>query len=142
MFINKRILVYDGFGRYILAQKYAPEHSKVKIDEKFEKFLKEYADLWPPSIKSGGRLIKKTPASLKLKMKAFINRRRDLSFDTIINGTYLYLKDKKRENYAYTISSDYFILKNGASELESWADQYIAGDLKDPEDANFVDSLN
>jgi hypothetical protein len=144
MFIDQKVLVYDGKGKYILDPKYNPKNTSKnnKKTDDFEILLNTYSELWPKGVKSGGRLIRKTPASLKTKMQAFVNKRKDLPFEAIIQGTAAYLKEKKKEGWAYTISSDYFILKNSASELESWADAALEGDLPKEGADNFVTSLN
>lgn len=145
MFIEKKILLYDeSIGLYILHTDYAPNKTDKtkKTTSKFEILLETYSNLWPKGVKSGGRLIRKTPNSLRAKLQAFVNKRKDLAYESILQGTEAYLATQKSNGWQYTISSDYFISKSGSSELESWADLAESGDLKSPSADNFVDSLN
>ena len=139
LLINEGILVAKG-TEYILIPEFKPKTSKIAQD--YPKLLQDYADLWPKGVKSGGRLIRKTTASLDTKLKAFINRRKDIPYQAILDGTEAYLNSQKAKGWEYTISSDYFILKNGSSELESYAELAMSGDLPNSESKNFVTGLN
>jgi len=138
LLIQEKILVLKG-NQFVLIPEFSPKTSK--IDQDFENLLQQYSDLWPKGIKSGGRLIRKTPNSLRLKLKAFTNKRKDITYEAILDGTDSYLKSQKQKGWEYTISSDYFILKNGASELESYAELAMEGELPSSS-SNFVTTLN
>ena len=149
MFIEQKILLYDGQGKFILDFKYVPERFKanktdktIETKDNFETLLTKYVDLFPKGVKSGGRLVRKTPHSLRAKLQAFVNRRKDIPYEHILEGTRVYIAGFKAKGYEYMQCADYFISKNGSSELESYAELSMEGDLKSPSSDNFVDSLN
>lgn len=130
-------------GTIVLAKEYYPKNYKTsKIDENFENLLQQYADLWPKKITSGNRLIRRSVNSLKAKMKAFVNKRKDIPYKIILEATDIYLKKAKQNNWQFTISADYFISKNGSSELESLCDLLIEGNLSIPDKDNLIRDLN
>lgn len=141
-FIDDGIIVYEG-GQYLLNPKYYPKTSKtVKKIEEFETLLTLYADLWPKKIKTGNRLVRRSSNSLKGKLKAFTNRRKDVTQQEILEATNIYVTSCKRQNYEYMQCADYFISKNGSSELESHIDLLKEGNLEGPGEQNLVRNLN
>lgn len=139
MFIKRKILILEG-EKYVLAATHTPKITKDNQD--FEILLEIYAELWPKKIKSGNRLIRRSPNSLRRKLKAFTLARKDVTADEIIAATKIYLTSAKRQNWEYTISADYFISKNSSSELESHVDLLKEGELKSPGEDNLVRTLN
>ena len=141
-FINDGIIVNEG-GQYLLAPKYYPKTSKtVKKIEEFETLLLLYVDLWPKKIKTGNRLVRKSANSLRGKLKAFTNRRKDVTQEEILEATSIYVASSKRQNYEYMQCADYFISKNNSSELESHIDLLKEGNLEGPGEQNLVRTLN
>ena len=141
-FIKDGILIPEG-GNYVLAPKHYPETSKtVKKTEEFEELLTLYTDLWPKKIKTGNRLVRRSVNSLKGKLKAFCNRRKDVTHTEILEATNIYVISCKRQNYEYMQCADYFISKNSSSELESHVDLLKEGSLEGPGEANLVRGLN
>lgn len=141
-FIEDKILLYEG-GQIILAPKYHPKTSKT--DEKiknFENLLINYAALWPKKIKTGNRLVRRSANSLRKKLKAFCNSRKDVTDQEILDSAFIYVASAKRNNYEYMQCADYFISKNGSSELESHVDLLKEGNLEGPGEQNLVRALN
>ena len=141
-FIEDGVILYEG-GQYLLSPKYYPKTSKtVKKIEEFETLLVLYADLWPKKIKTGNRLVRRSVNSLKGKLKAFCNRRKDVTHKEILEATSIYVLSCKRQNYEYMQCADYFISKNSSSELESHIDLLKEGSLEKPGEQNLVRNLN
>lgn len=141
-FIKDKILVHEG-GKIILALKYHPKTSKTdKITKDFENLLTLYADLWPKKIKTGNRLVRRSANSLRGKLKAFTNLRKDVTPNEILEATSVYIASAKRQGYDFMQCADYFINKNKSSELESHVDLLKEGNLEGPGDQNLVRSLN
>lgn len=83
------------------------------------KWIDEYNQLFPTGISNGGRPIRSSRSNCIKKMNAFINEHKKITKEDIIEATTIYLRKKQKENYAYTVSSDYFISKDGNSLLLS-----------------------
>ena len=141
-FIKDKILVYEG-GQIILALKHHPKTSKNdKITQDFEELLSLYTDLWPKKIKTGNRLVRRSANSLRAKLRAFTNLRKDITPKEILEATSIYVASAKRQNYDYMQCADYFISKNRSSELESHVDLLKEGSLEGPGEQNLVRGLN
>lgn len=142
LFIKKKILVLKD-GQYVLKAEFHPKTSKtVKTNQDFEKLLIAYRDLWPAKVKTGNRSVRQSLNTLKKKLQPFVNRRKDIPFETILDATSIYVAQCKRKGYEFMICSDYFIIKNGSSELESMCDLAMEGELKGPSSENLLRSLN
>ncbi len=139
LFLREKILLEEQ-GKIVLAKKHYPKSSK--INKNFENLLENYADAYPKSIKSGGRLVRRSTNSLRTKLKAFVNKRPDIPFEIILEAVTHYVRESKQRNYEYCISADYLILKNSSSELEAICDLILEGSLKASGEDNFITSLN
>jgi len=140
-FIKDKILIQEQ-GKLVLAPKYYPKTSKTLKTQDFEQLLETYANLWPKKVKSGNRLIRRSPNSLRTKLLAFTKLRKDISYSVIIAATTYYLKGAKQQDWNYTISADYFISKFGSSELEANCDLVLEGNAKTAGTDNFIISIN
>ena len=140
-FLRDKILIQEQ-GKIVLSSKYYPKTSKTLKNQEFQNLLETYANLWPKKIKSGNRLIRKSPNSLRTKLLAFTKLRKDISSEVILDATKYYLKGAKQQGWEYTISADYFISKFGSSELEATCDLVIEGKAKVAGEDNFIISIN
>lgn len=139
LLIKEKILILDG-ARYVLSPEFTPKTSK--IDEDFEKLLKDYTDLWPKKIKTGNRTVRRSANSLRRKLKAFTKLRPDISTEEILTVTDMYVKGAKHQGFEYMMCADYYISKNSSSELECAVDLFKEGNLEGPSSETFVTSLN
>ena len=104
-------------------------------------WIDEWLSLFPANVKSGGKLLRSDKKSCLAKMKTFV---RSYKYDknTIIMATHDYLKERKREDYAYTRTAIYFIDKKGeGSDLAAWCEKIFNNNIgiKLTEEKSFSD---
>jgi hypothetical protein len=93
---------------------------KAKSDDtRLEQLIVDYLSLWPEKVMSGGRLVKQGPAAIRKKFAPFLKRHPEFTDTQILNAATKYISKAKQVNYGYMTCSDYFIEKNGASQLEA-----------------------
>ena len=92
------------------------ESKSPKVKNDVVTWIDEYRDLFKPALRSGGRPIRGDRAACIDKMVKFI-KTHQYSKEQIIEATTRYMDRKSRENYTYTKCADYFIIKDGLSEL-------------------------
>jgi hypothetical protein len=88
--------------------------------ERIEKLVKDYLSLWPAKIMSGNRLIKQGPGAIRKKLTTFLRKYPKYTDEEILAATQQYIKKLRQSNFQYMISSDYFIEKDGVSQLEAY----------------------
>lgn len=81
-----------------------------------EIFVKEYRDLFPIGVKTGGQPVRGDKADCIAKMKDF-KRKYDFTNEEILEATRVYLTIKKKESYKFTQTAHSYILKDGISSL-------------------------
>jgi hypothetical protein len=99
----------------------------IKDNENVEEWIKEWVDIFPRGIRSGGRLLRGDTPSCLRKMRVFL-REYPYSKDIILEATRKYLQAKEAENFAYTRCAVYFIFRVEAgsgkiSDLATWCEQ-------------------
>ena len=91
--------------------------------QRVEEWIQEWRELFPKGIKSGGHLVRGSKQGCIKKMKAFVNKNKDVTKDKIFRATGKYLSERRTSRYAYCKVADYFISKDGMSMLESYIEQ-------------------
>jgi len=89
-----------------------------------EQWIEEWRALFPAKVESGGRPVKGSKQGCLKKMKSFINKHPDVTVEEIFEATKIYIFSRKRENYNFMTTADYFIEKNNVSLLESLIEKY------------------
>lgn len=89
-------------------------------------WIEEYRDLFPKKTNSG-RLLRGTPSGCIKKMTTFIGnnstRKNVITKEQVMNATKQYLNAQKRGGYMYTKAANYFIEKDGDSQLYQHIEQ-------------------
>jgi hypothetical protein len=87
-----------------------------------EDWIDEWRCLWPPGIKSGGKLVRGSKAACLQKMKVFLART-GYSKEEVFAAAQAYVLERKHHRYNYMTISSYFIKKDDDSPLEAWCEQ-------------------
>ena len=99
--------------------------------EDLGKFVEEYRDLFPQGVKSGARLVKGDKQGCLTKFKAFKQAYPEYTQEEILTATRAYVDLKRKDNYSFMISADYFISKDKLSMLASYCEDIrIRGNIK------------
>lgn len=97
-------------------------------------WVKEWLELFPKGVKTGGKLIRSDLKGCMNKMRSFIKDYPQYSIREIFDATQQYLDKKEQDEWAYTRAAIYFIGKKGeGSDLASWCENLnnSVGDLKE-----------
>jgi len=140
MDINLKSLESKGFIK-IMENKIIARNKAVKLVEgepyvyqeevyRVEEWIQEWRELFPKGIKSGGHLVRGSKQGCTKKMKAFVNKTKDVTKDKIFRATSRYLSERRSARYSYCKVADYFISKDGMSMLESYIEQ-LEGSVSD-----------
>lgn len=85
-----------------------------KIDKRADEinsWIREWCDLFPENLRNGaGMPIKSDIQVCANKMLWFFKEYKDYTKDDIFEVTKMYLMERKKKNYEYLITSDYFIV--------------------------------
>lgn len=111
---------------YLKLNKNIPGTVKTQIPG-IDLLVKQYIDLWPKKILSGGRPVRQGPTPITKKLTVFIKKHPKVTFEQILNATNRYLATMKSKDWAYMTCSDYFISKNESSVLESYLEDKDLG---------------
>lgn len=95
--------------------------------EDVDGWIKEWRELWPKGVTSGGYPVRSDLPGITKKMKAFL-RKTNYSKEEIILATKLYLKERYENNWSYMKLAGYFIEKDGESILSSFCDRIRDGE--------------
>lgn len=100
-----------------IAQIWADNESKDEIN------IKEWLELFPKGVKTGGKLLRSDAKGCLTKMKTFMKSYK-YSWEEIMSATKAYLDDRAKDDYMYTRAAIYFIGKNGqGSTLAEWCEK-------------------
>lgn len=116
---QKGYLMYDPDNNPLVTQKFKDFIQEREDTKNVAKWIDEYNHLFPTGVHNGGRPIRSSRSNCIKKMNAFLNEHKKITKADILEATDIYLRKKQKENYAYTVSSDYFISKDGISLLLS-----------------------
>lgn len=90
-----------------------------KIDKRAEdinNWIKEWCDLFPDNLKNGaGMPVKSDVQTCARKMLWFFKEYKQYTKEDIFEVTKMYLMERKKKNYEYLITSEYFIHKDKKS---------------------------
>lgn len=103
-----------------------------KNEASFDDFVKRYRSLFPPRYKGD-------PKGCKIKLLNFLKTYTEFTKDTVIKATKAYIEDFG-DDYAYLQQAHYFILKNDVSNLASWCENAVTGNLQE-RNSSSLDSL-
>lgn len=95
--------------------------------EDVDGWIKEWRELWPKGITSGGYPVRSDLAGITKKMRAFL-RKTNYSKEEIILATKLYLKERYENNWSFMKLAGYFIEKDGDSVLASFCERIREGE--------------
>lgn len=92
-------------------------------------WIKEWYELFPRGIISGGYPVKTDPSNCKVRMERFIKKYPNYSKDIIMKATHLYLEEMQNQRYQMCKLAPYFIEKDGLSTLQGYCEKVLEGDV-------------
>ena len=94
-------------------------HDIVTVVEKLpmEVFCEKYYDLFPKGVRSGGYPVRDGLSNVIKKMIQFRKEYPDVTDEEILSATERYVKDKKKEGYAFMKLASFLIYKDRTSTL-------------------------
>jgi len=82
-----------------------------------EEFCEKYYELFPKGVRSGGYPVRDGLTNVIKKMTQFRKEYSDLTDEDILSATERYVKDKKKEGYAFMKLASHLIYKDRTSTL-------------------------
>jgi len=92
------------------------------IDKDVDSWIDDWLDLWPKGIRSGGYYVRGDKIGCTKKLKKILKQNKKITKDDIFKATKAYIDRKRLENWSYMQCAQYFIEKNGTSNLMSEID--------------------
>ncbi len=94
-------------------------HDEIVVVEKLpmEEFCNKYYDLFPTGVRSGGYPVRDGLPNVIKKMIQFRKEYPDVSDEDILSATEKYVRDKKKEGYAFMKLASFLIYKDRSSTL-------------------------
>lgn len=89
-----------------------------------EGWIEDWRNLFPSNVESSGRPVKGSKAGCLKKMKSYMQNNPGTTKEEIFEATRVYIFKKRRENWSYMTSADYFIEKNNVSLLDALVEQF------------------
>ena len=74
-------------------------------------------NLFPSGVKTGGYSVKSHPKVIALKLKTFLKEYPEFTKEDIIEATTKYVEDRRKHNWSYMRSLQYYICKDKISTL-------------------------
>lgn len=88
-----------------------------------ESWIDSWINLWPKGVKSGGRPVRASRATIIKKMNTLLLNKK-YKIEDIIDCTTAYISEKEKSQWAYISCADYFIKKDGSSLLEALLEEF------------------
>lgn len=106
----------------VIRPKFKKVFSKYLVQHDVTSWIQEWRELWPKGVKSGGRVVRGDKQGCIRKMKNFLRDNPGVTKEDVFTATKLYVFAKKREDYKAIICADYFIIKDGSSQLSAYVE--------------------
>lgn len=123
---RRGLLIQSENGYAITSKGYELIKKPLPISD-FPEFIKEYRELFPRGIRSGGYLLKGSASGCAKKMRKFIYEHPEYSKEIILTATKNYLRRKEQDGWKFTSIAHYFIEKDGNSQLEAECENVLSG---------------
>lgn len=94
---------------------------KVRLNTS-EQWMKEWYNLFPKGVKSGGYYVKSDLSGCMKKMRKFQSQHPEFSQQIILDATKNYIENCEKKGYQYMKIAPYFIEKDGVSMLAGECD--------------------
>jgi|TARA_R110002126_G_scaffold191810_1_gene340003 hypothetical protein len=117
--MDTQVIARNKAKQLIEGEPYVYQEEVYRVEE----WIQEWRELFPKGIKSGGHLVRGSKQGCIKKMKAFVNKNKDVTKDKIFKATSRYLSERRTARYSYCKVADYFISKDSMSMLESYIEQ-------------------
>lgn len=114
------VIQLDPSGYQLLNKPIPATFNNATFKARVDKLIKSYLEIWPAKIMSGNRLVRQGPGAIRKKLSVFLKKYPKYTDDQILAATKKYVDKLRQNNFNYVICSDYFIEKNGVSQLESY----------------------
>lgn len=116
-------------GRVQVRQKFLDLLEQDTSPSLVKSWIDEWRTLFPAGVKTAGRPLRGDKQGVLKKMTAFCKANPKYTKEEIFEATKQYIFEKRLENFKFTTTADYFILKNGVSLLGS-----LIEELRDKEE--------
>ncbi len=81
-----------------------------------------YRKIWPAGVKSGNLYVRSGIHSIISKMRLFLKKFPEYTNEDILAAAHRYVDESSRDNYQYMKTAEYFIFKEGGSQLETYCE--------------------
>ena len=114
------------------------------LGDNSKEYIQKYKELWPKKRIPQGYYVSSTFENLEGAFKWFF-KNYDYSWDIIIDASLRYLDEKERDNFNYTMKSQFFIRKQQQdkswhSELANYCELIISGEEAE-DDVKFKETV-
>ena len=117
----------EGLPSLMSGLKPSKAFSTITEKEHVSSWIKEWLDMWPRRIKSGGYIVKSNINDVTAKMNRF-RKRYPYEKDVIIEATNNYLRESEIKGWSYVKLAKYFILKGDESVLADECESILEDD--------------
>lgn len=118
--IIEKGLVKKTKNGYAVTERWYEVRGELTSNKDIMTLSREYLQLWPQGVKSGGYYVRSGINSIFNKMQRFVRNNPSYGPETILRAARMYIDEKRKENWAYMTLADYFIHKDGSSRLEDY----------------------
>ena len=100
-----------------LRSKFKTHFRKYLAASEIADWINDWRNIWPSGVKTGNRLVRGDKKGCIKKMQAFVRDNPEYSTEDIFDAARVYMFEVKRQGSEKIICADYFIEKNGVSQL-------------------------
>lgn len=106
--------------KVVLRSKFKTTFKKYVSSYDVADWIEDWRKLWPAGVKTFKRIVRGDKQGVLKKMKAFLKQYPEYTKEEIFEATQIYVFEKQRENYKAMSCADYFIEKEGLSQLAAY----------------------
>lgn len=122
---NLLVLERDGWIKIgpegpVIRSKFKTSFSKYLTSQGVEEWINDWRHIWPAGVKTGNRLVRGDKQGCVKKMKKFLKENPEYSKQDVFDAARVYIFEALRQRSDKIICADYFIEKNGSSQLSAY----------------------
>ena len=100
------------------------------MKDKFEQNIKAYNEMFPNQKLPSGKAARSAPGNLEKNFRWFFDNFK-YDWELVLQATGVYINEHQKNNYLYMRTSQYFIKKDGLSDLADLCENIINGGYDD-----------
>jgi hypothetical protein len=105
---------------YELTEKWYSVRNETMSSKDIMGLCRQYLELWPSGVKSGGYYVRSGINSIYTKMERFVRSYPGYTPELILKATRMYIEEKRKENWGFMSLAEHFIEKDKTSRLEGY----------------------